>query len=504
MNFIDKFLNNITMYRLVLYQLIVLVGAAILFSLFKILPYNPVTLILSTSFLLAVGWLTNRLFAYIFKSPTNLESVYISALILSLILTPTRSIDQIGFLGWAAVWMVASKYILAINKKHLFNPVAISLVIVGLGLNHAVNWWVGTLPMLPLVAIGGFLIVRKIKRWNLVLSFLITSVLTSSLDNLSNGIDLWQTLQRIIVDTPIIFFATIMLTEPLTTPPTKKLQIAYGAITGFLFSPQVHFGTINFTPELALVIGNGCSYLVSPKAKLILKLKQKIQIADNTWDFVFSPDRRLAFRPGQYMEWTLGYPKPDSRGNRRYFTIASSPTEDELRIGVKFNKSSSSFKKILLDIKAGSEIVASQLAGDFTIPDDPNQKLVFMAGGIGVTPFRSMIKYLVDSDQRRDIVLFYSNRRTEDIAYQDLFDKAAHKINLKTVYVLTDKDNAPAKWSGHKGYITEHLIREQAPDYLDRHFYLSGPSAMVETFKSLLTKMGVSESKIKTDFFPGF
>src|SRR3989338_7921788 len=94
-----------------------------------------------------------------------------------------------------------------------------------------------------------------------------------------------------------------------------------------------------FVFESALVLGNVFSYLVSPKEKLILKLKEKIKIAQNTYDFVFPIRQKLKFQPGQYMEWTLPAQKNDSRGQRRHFTIASSPTEQEIKIGVKFYRS---------------------------------------------------------------------------------------------------------------------------------------------------------------------
>jgi len=86
------------------------------------------------------------------------------------------------------------------------------------------------------------------------------------------------------------------------TPPTKKLQIIYGAIIGFLFTPYLHIGGVYSSPELALVIGNLFSYLVSPKYKLFLRLKKKIQITPEIIDFVFVPDKKFNFAPGQYME----------------------------------------------------------------------------------------------------------------------------------------------------------------------------------------------------------
>jgi ferredoxin-NADP reductase len=318
------------------------------------------------------------------------------------------------------------------------------------------------------------------------------------------GSNLTTVMRQAFIDSPLLFFAFVMLTEPLTTPPTKRLQIYYGAIVGFLFAPQVHVAGIYSTPELALVVGNVFSYLVSPKEKLLLVLREKLKISPTIYDFVFESNRSMAFRPGQYLEWTLGHKHADSRGNRRYFTIASAPTEKEIRMGVKFYEEPSSFKKTLEGFRPGSTIVAGQLAGDFVLPEDQHKKLVFIAGGIGVTPFRSMIKYLIDTKQKRDIVLFYSNKEVGDVVYTDVFEEAAEKNGLKTVYTLTDRGQVPPNWQGQIGMVNEQMIKAHVPDYKDRLFYISGPRGMITAFEDVLAEMGISRSQIKVDFFPGF
>ena len=102
-----------------------------------------------------------------------------------------------------------------------------------------------------------------------------------------------------------------MLTEPLTAPPTRDLKRIYAVLTGFLFIPQIHVLQLYSTPELALIVGNVFSYLVSPKRRVVLTLKKKTKLAPDILDFVFAPSRRLAFVPGQYIECTLEHPHPD-------------------------------------------------------------------------------------------------------------------------------------------------------------------------------------------------
>jgi|NGEPerStandDraft_6_1074524.scaffolds.fasta_scaffold30657_2 ferredoxin-NADP reductase len=501
--FIDNWLNRVTMYRLVLYYLIFLLGAAVVLSMAGILKYDVFALLFSTSFLIAVCWVVNWVFARTFKVAANVESVYISALIMALIISPIKSFNDLWFLGWAAVLAMASKYILAINRKHIFNPVGLAVALTYYTLNQSASWWVGNAAMLPFVLVGGILVVRKIGRSDLVLSFLIATVTTSMVLSLFGGNNIINDFQKIIFLTPLFFFAFLILTEPLTTPPTHKSRIVYGVLVGFLFSPQIHFGSFYITPELAILMGNFYSYLASPKRRLVLRLKERIKVAPDIYDFVFAHARNFAFAPGQYMEWTLGHNSPDARGNRRFFTLASAPTEKTLRLGVKFYQESSTFKKAMLKMNVGDEIVASQLTGDFTLPENPRQKCVFIAGGVGVTPFRSMIKYLLDTHRPRQITLFYANKTADDILYKDVFDRAKHELGIQTIYTVTDTQNLPATWTGITGRITPELIKKQLPDYRRCIFYLSGPKGMVDSFKETLEKMHVRRSSIRTDFFSG-
>jgi ferredoxin-NADP reductase len=510
--FIDNLLNRITMYRLVLYFLIALLAVAAIFGAIGVLPYSPLAIVFSTAVLLAVAWLTNQLFAKTFGAQPNVESVYITALILALIITPVVPQDGMGiaFLIWAAIWAMACKYIIAFKNKHLFNPAAFAVALTGFTIAQSASWWVGgNLPLLAFVLVGGLLVTRKIQRFDLVLPFFITALVTTVATSASTAAgNPLTTIENVVLHTPIFFFAFIMLTEPLTTPPTRTRRIAYGALVGLLFAPAIHLGSIYSTPELALLVGNLFSYAVSPKRKYVLALKEKTAVSEDTYNFAFAPaggDVRssMKFRPGQYMEWTLGHKKSDGRGNRRYFTIASSPTEPELHLGVKFYEKPSSFKRNLLALQPGDEIVGGQLAGDFTLPRNKRKKLVFIAGGIGITPFRSMIKYLTDRGEKRDIFLLYSNRTASEIAYTDVFDEAADKIGLRTVYAVTNPDEVPADYL-YKGRIDARLITKVIPDYRSRTFYISGTHAMVSAFQKTLQEMGIPRKQIKIDFFPGF
>lgn len=491
------------MYRLVLYYLITLIVAAAIFGFIGILPYSPADIAFSTLLILAVCYLTNTLFAKGFDALPNSESVYITALILALIITPVAPTDYagLGFVVFASAWAMAAKYLFAIGKKHLFNPASFGVALGALVLTQSASWWVGgNLPLMAFVIVGGLLIVRKIRRFDLVIAFSFASLITIGITSGTGGpaTAIWQT----FLHSSFFFLAFVMLTEPLTMPPSRWLRVVYGAIVGFLFAPNIHIGSFYLTPELALLIGNIFAYSVSPKGRYMLRLLEKNTLAADTFEFLFAPDHPITFKPGQYIEWTLATNLNDTRGNRRYFTIASSPTEPEVRLGVKFYKPASTFKRALWALPKDAQVSASHIAGDFTMPSDTKKKLVFIAGGIGVTPFRSMAQYLIDTNEKRDIVLLYSNKTASEVAYADVFARATEKIGMRTIYALTNEP-VPVP-DTHNGFIDAELIKREIPDYTERQFYISGPHSMVDAFTKTLRGMGVSRFSIKTDYFPGF
>ena len=493
------------MYRLVVYELAFLLVAAGILGFFGVLSYSPIFLAFSVVVIFGLCWISNRIFAFFFDAPYNPESTWITALILALIITPPHAwLDPqyLPLVFWASTLAMASKYILAIGKKNIFNPAALGVALTSLVLGLSASWWVGTLAMLPFVLLGGLLIVRKIHRFDLWWAFIGTFTAGIIFFSLQHGLNLAGSLSQSLLYAPAFFFATVMLTEPMTTPPNRMWRILYGMGTAIVFLPNVGIGSFYFTPELALLFANLCSYIVSPKQKLVLKLKEKIRLSKDTFEFVFTPDRPISFKPGQYMEWTLAHAKADSRSVRRYFTVASSPTEPDLRLGVKFYNPASSFKKTLFSMRPNQAIVASQLAGGFTLPRNKDKKMVFIAGGIGVTPFRSMVQYLIDKKEARSATLFYSNKTAAEIAYKNVFDRAAREIGLKTIYVLTDEPNqVPGMYSGQ---INGALIAREVPDFRERVFYISGPHGMVNAFKKTLRDMSVPRRRIKIDYFPGF
>lgn len=488
--FVDTFLNRITMYRLVQWHLVILNAAAFVLSFFHFFSFTPWAFIFSFFLITAACWASNELIAKFFKVTPNVESVYITAFILSLIMNPVWVTDMksVGIYALAGVCAMASKYILAINKKHIFNPAALGVAVTGIVFGAYASWWVaGTLSLMPFVLVGGLLIIRKVQRFDQFWSFAVVALGGVVINFLPhNPLDsIWQTL----LHSSLLFFVSVMLTEPLTAPATRLHRIIYAALTALFFIPGMHIGSFYFAPEYALLVGNVYAYIVSPKIRRVLTLKERAEVGEGVYDFTFVPNKPFSFKPGQYLEWTLGHKNPDQRGNRRYFTIASSPTEKEIHLGIKTYEPSSTFKNALLALEPGQTIAVGQLAGEFTLPKDRDTKVAFIAGGIGITPFRSMIQYLIDIKQSRSAVLLYSTKSENELAYVPVFREAEQSIGLKTYY---DR------------IITKEALMREVPDYKDRVFYLSGPRGMVVGFEKTLKELGIPRLNIKVDFFPGF
>jgi ferredoxin-NADP reductase/Na+-transporting NADH:ubiquinone oxidoreductase subunit NqrB len=504
MNYIDRFLDRITMYRLLLYYyLIPLVGVAMVLGAVGIISYSPMAIVAGAGYLTLVCWAINKLFARVWEVPANPESPLITALILALIITPPTKLSDAIFLTMVALLAVASKYLLAIRRKHLFNPAAVAVVLTALVGGQSASWWIGSTAMAPYVIVGGLLLVRKIRRGQMVTAFMAAALATTAIIGLSHGGNGLTAMVNLVTRSSLLFFAFVMLTEPLTSPTTAIKRRWFAVLTGVLFAPQFHIGSVYFAPELALIIGNAFSFLISPVTNILPRLKQQVTLSSSTKDFIFTAPQHLNYRPGQYTEWTLPHAKPDERGSRRYFTLASSPTEDTLRLGVRFYPNGSTYKQAMLAMDNNTPVAAGAVGGDFVLPHDASRKLAFIAGGIGVTPFRSMIKYLHDTNEARDITLLYSERNAAEIAYDDVFAAARQQIGLKAIYVLTDQGTAiPAGMQS--GPITAALISAEIPDYLDRLFYISGPHAMVTAMKQQLRGLGVKDYNIKVDFFPGY
>jgi len=227
-----------------------------------------------------------------------------------------------------------------------------------------------------------------------------------------------------------------------------------------------------------------------------IKLIEKKQETSDCTTFIFKNAEQVTWTAGQYFRYKIENENSDDRKVTRYFTNAAAPFENKLQITTRFAlEKSSTFKLDLQKLEVGTEIQASGPFGDFTVSDSfisEGKKLCFIAGGIGVTPFRSILMQLDHEEKLFDITLLYANRNNE-IIFKDEFDALAAKNNgLKLDYVID-----PNK-------IEDAEIQKAVTDFATTIFYVSGPEPMVKGIAETLVRLGAVEDNIKTDFFPGY
>lgn len=503
MKYIDELLNRITMFRVVVYGLTFLAAVSVAFAFIGRLSFTPTQLIVSLAVLLVSNYATDRLFGRAWSVPTNTESWLITALILFFVMPPANNLREYLLLILAGILANCSKFLLAYRGRHIFNPAAFAAAFLGLSGLLTSTWWIGSSALWPFALVVGLAVVRKIRRIPMVVTFVVASIALQFLQFVheSGSAHLTTGMKHALIASPLIFLATIMLTEPATMPPRMMFQLLFslGIAVFYVAAPRV--GPIIFYPEVALLLGNVGAFIVSPKFRVRLQLQEIQRVSDRVYNYVFRPDRQFKYLPGQYMEWTLAGVPYDSRGNRRSLTIASSPTETSIQIGLKYHTPPSAYKTTFASLKPGDTVYASQLQGDFTLNGNERSKLAFIAGGIGITPFRSMIKYLTDTKQRCDIILLYVVPDAAEFAYvRDL--KAAATVGIRTIPIVTNLDYQA------DGVVTAKLnaktISQLIPDYAERLFYISGPNTMVDATKGYLTDLRVPLTSIRTDHFSGY
>lgn len=224
-----------------------------------------------------------------------------------------------------------------------------------------------------------------------------------------------------------------------------------------------------------------------------LTLVKKIQNTFDASSFIFEPEKPIKWKAGQYLYYTLNHHGADERGVSRYFTNSAAPHEKFIMITTRLAaEEGSTFKRALQSLAIGAQIDAFPPDGDFVV-DDPGAKYVFIAGGIGITPFRSILLDLGNKKEIKDIILFYGNRN-EEIVFKDELEKiAGENPGLKIKYAIEPER------------INAQIIKSEVPDMAERIFYISGPEKMVRAFKEMLVgELGISRKNIKTDYFPGY
>lgn len=233
-----------------------------------------------------------------------------------------------------------------------------------------------------------------------------------------------------------------------------------------------------------------------------VRLISKRQETTDSTTFSFSRPDGFNYLAGQFMWLVIPHDQPDDRGTRRHFTIASSPTEPDLMVTTKFANPGSTFKQALRSLKDGTKIEIRGPHGEFTLPEDPQQPLVLLGGGIGITPFRAMVKFATDKGLPTPLTLIYANKIPADIVYHQEFDAwQAHNPNFKVVFTV---DQAETSWTGETGHLTGEIIKKYIPDLEIPLYYICGPVGMIEAYQKILTGLDINPDQIHTEDFSGY
>ncbi|MBI2039493.1 FAD-dependent oxidoreductase [Candidatus Microgenomates bacterium] len=230
-------------------------------------------------------------------------------------------------------------------------------------------------------------------------------------------------------------------------------------------------------------------------------VRNKKEVATGTLLVSFEVIEPFTFKPGQYCFVTLiNPPYPDDRGNRRHFSIVNSPNEKGT-ITITTRLSESGFKRGLRELKIGDQTQLGPIAGAFVLPDDTSIPLVLIAGGIGITPFMSILKFVAEERLPYQITLIYSNRDQSSTTFYDELQLLSTQLpNFQLVLTMTEDPN----WTGEKRRVDTTFIKEYFPNVNAQKYMVVGPPGMVSAVQNALLEAGVTPDNINVENFTGY
>ena len=246
------------------------------------------------------------------------------------------------------------------------------------------------------------------------------------------------------------------------------------------------------------------STAVADWPKFLAKLKARQEIAERTMAFRFEKPASFEFIPGQFIDITLLNPKEtDSEGNTRGFSIASAPDEDFIMVATRLRDTA--FKRVLKSIPLGAEVRVEGPFGNLRLHNDKMRAAVVLTGGIGITPFRSILLHAATEKLPHHIFLFYANRRPEDAPFlSELQELEKKNPNFKLIACMSEMEKSSQPWSGERGLINHALLEKYLKGVSSAVYYITGPPAMVKAMHTILTDTGTDDDNIRIEEFAGY
>jgi ferredoxin-NADP reductase len=228
---------------------------------------------------------------------------------------------------------------------------------------------------------------------------------------------------------------------------------------------------------------------------------EKREVAKGTLLVLFAVDDYPAYRPGHYFWVELpdrGH--QDEKGLRRHISLVTSPTEPGV-VGLATRLRDTAFKRTLAELEVGDEVGVEEPKGSFLLPEDTGVDYVFIAGGIGITVFRSMLRYIADKELPYRVTLVYSNRDRESAAFLDELEVLEQRVDgFRLILTMTEEEG----WEGETRQLDAEVLRELLGGLEDRQFLVAGPGPMAEGVSGSLLAAGLTEKQVSTDGFSGY
>ena len=230
--------------------------------------------------------------------------------------------------------------------------------------------------------------------------------------------------------------------------------------------------------------------------------KEKKQLSTDTYTFFFEkPTDYPRYLAGQYANITILHTSPDEKGTRRYFTLSSSPQDEVITITTRVR--GSTYKNALMQLVPGQSVSATEPLGKFVLPENLSSPFVFLAGGIGLTPFHSILTFADQTNLPLTVTLFVSFSKKEDVIWKEVFEQIAQRNpGIKVTYTLTDDENA--EWDGERGRINAQMLQKYVPNIKEAYFYICGPQAMVDSLETMSLESGILRERIKKENLTGY
>ncbi|WP_375383759.1 FAD-dependent oxidoreductase [uncultured Microbacterium sp.] len=507
-------LGRVSMYRLVYLALAALAIVAFVLSFFALVSPEPRELVVTLVVLSVVCVGVDAGAQRVLKLPWRLESSLITALILLFVLRP--SLEPLALLGIALAAAVASlsKYVLAWQGRHIFNPAAVgaavlAVVAIWVPALGTPGWWVGTPAMAAPVIVAGLAVLWRTGKVRVILVFLVVAVavalVRASAQYQAAGVDIdgltlfWQ----VLWSSPFLFLGAFMLSEPLTLPPRRWQQFTVAVVVGALAGWPIDLGVISLGQERALLIGNAIAFAFALRTAVELVLVRRAMRTDTVQELTFRARRPLRFVAGQYLELEVPHPHPDARGTRREFSIASAP-EDLPMLRIAFresapaSKTQSSYKRALAEVPDGGQLAVTGIWGDFVLPKRSAHALLMVAAGIGITPFVSQLNHIRLAQEDRDIVLVYVATSAAELAFREELEASGIPV---VVFTRDRPADLPRHWVWAQGVrLNADGLLKVVPDISARHAYISGPPGLIADLAPALERA----RSMTTDAFSGY